>query len=266
MTRFIVGLCAALLLAACNPSTEAAPSQPEASQASHQDVPKTGVDQPAPQQLETEQQKISYAIGVLQGRSLLQLPTELDAEYVTAGLRARLGDGEPLLSDDEASGVFQKFMAKAQKQRAQQTAKQAAANEAQAEKFLAENKTREGVEVTASGLQYKVLEPGDGPVPGPQDQVTVQYEGRLIDGTVFDSSYKRGKPATFQVDAVIPGWTEALQLMHEGAKYQLFIPPNLAYGTRRVSSAVGPNATLIFDVELVKVLDHKQQAAPAAGK
>jgi FKBP-type peptidyl-prolyl cis-trans isomerase FklB len=130
-------------------------------------------------------------------------------------------------------------------------------NKAEGEAFLAENKKKEGVKTTPSGLQYKVIKPGKGKKPKSSDTVTVNYRGTLIDGTEFDSSYKRGQPATFQVSGVIPGWTEALQLMEEGAKWQLFIPSNLAYGERGAGGVIGPNATLIFEVELISIQEKK---------
>jgi FKBP-type peptidyl-prolyl cis-trans isomerase FklB len=130
-------------------------------------------------------------------------------------------------------------------------------NKAEGEAFLAENKKKEGVKTTASGLQYKVIKPGKGKKPKSSDTVTVNYRGTLIDGTEFDSSYKRGQPATFQVSGVIPGWTEGLQLMEEGAKWQLFIPSNLAYGERGAGGVIGPNATLIFEVELLSIQEKK---------
>ncbi len=131
----------------------------------------------------------------------------------------------------------------------QKSADASAANET----FLAKNAAREGVQTTASGLQYEVLQPGTGAKPGPTSRVTVHYEGKLTDGTVFDSSYKRGQPATFGVNQVISGWTEALQLMEEGAKYRLTIPSELGYGARGAGGSIPPDAVLVFDVELIKV-------------
>jgi FKBP-type peptidyl-prolyl cis-trans isomerase FklB len=130
------------------------------------------------------------------------------------------------------------------------------------EAFLSENKKKEGVKTLPSGLQYKVIKAGTGKKPGLNDTVTVQYRGTLIDGTEFDSSYRRGQPATFPVSGVIPGWTEALPLMEEGAKWQLFIPPNLAYGERGAGGLIGPNAALIFEVELISVQGNKQEKKP----
>jgi FKBP-type peptidyl-prolyl cis-trans isomerase FklB len=145
---------------------------------------------------------------------------------------------------------LQKNMMAQQQQQVQQLAE---TNEQAGKAFLAENRQKEGVKTTMSGLQYKVISKGTGKKPGPNDKVTVHYRGRLLDGTEFDSSYKRDKPATFPVGGVIPGWTEGLQLMKEGAKWQLFIPAKLAYGEKSAGPMIGPNATLIFDVELVSV-------------
>jgi FKBP-type peptidyl-prolyl cis-trans isomerase FklB len=133
----------------------------------------------------------------------------------------------------------------------QELKEKAEKNLVESEKFLAENKAKEGVKTTASGLQYKVLKEGEGPSPKVGDTVTVNYRGTLIDGTQFDSSYDRGEPATFPLTGVIPGWTEALQLMKKGSKWMLYIPPNLAYGERGAGNRIPPNSTLIFEVELI---------------
>ncbi|MBW2412326.1 MAG: FKBP-type peptidyl-prolyl cis-trans isomerase, partial [Deltaproteobacteria bacterium] len=149
--------------------------------------------------------------------------------------------------------IKQEFSRQVQESRQTQMAALSEKNRADGEAFLAANKNKEGVVTTASGLQYKVLKKGDGPKPQNNDRVSVHYRGTLLDGTEFDSSYKRGKPATFQVNGVIRGWTEALQLMNVGSKYQLFIPSDLAYGTRGAGRKIGPNSTLIFDVELLGI-------------
>jgi FKBP-type peptidyl-prolyl cis-trans isomerase FklB len=130
-------------------------------------------------------------------------------------------------------------------------------NKKEGDQFLAQNKKKEGVNALASGLQYKIIKPGTGKKPQPTDTVTVQYRGTLIDGTEFDSSYRRGQPATFEVNKVIRGWTEALQLMQEGSKWQLFIPSDLAYGERGAGQQIGPNAALIFEVELLSIQGKK---------
>jgi FKBP-type peptidyl-prolyl cis-trans isomerase FklB len=150
----------------------------------------------------------------------------------------------------ETVAVFQKEMAA----RLEELGKK---NKKEGETFLTENKKKEGVKTLPSGLQYKVIKAGTGKKPKLADTVTTHYRGTLIDGTEFDSSYKRGQPATFQVSGVIPGWTEALQLMEEGAKWQLFIPSNLAYGERGMAGTIGPNATLLFEIELISVQEKK---------
>lgn len=263
MNKSLSALVVTLLIAACGPSGD---GQMQAQDEAANTAPAAA--KPAPSDagaltLETDEQKYSYALGMDIGRSLEGLPVALQLDYLTAGLRAKLGAGEPLLADEEARTVLQSFMQDLQKARQQESTELAAKNQAEGERFLAENKTKDGVKVTDSGLQYIVLEPGDGPVPGPQDRVKVHYEGRLIDGTVFDSSIERGEPVTFPVDAVIPGWTEALQIMHEGAKLTLFIPPELAYGQRGAGADIGPGETLIFDVELIEVIEPATEAAQA---
>ncbi len=204
-------------------------------------------------QLKDQKDKISYSIGLDIGTTLKRQLIEVNEELLNTGILDGLSGKKPLLSEDqvkETMAVFQKEMLAKQAE-----AKKAAAakNAAEATKFLTENKTKEGVKTTASGLQYKVLKEGSGPTPKPTDTVKVNYRGTVLDGTEFDSSYKRGEPASFPVNRVIKGWTEALQLMKVGSKYQLFIPADLAYGGRGAGSDIGPNAMLIFDVELLGI-------------
>jgi FKBP-type peptidyl-prolyl cis-trans isomerase len=204
-------------------------------------------------QLKDQKDKISYSIGLDIGTTLKRQVIEVNEELLNTGIQDGLSGKKPLLSEDqvkETMALFQKEMLAKQAE-----AKKAAAakNSAEGTKFLAENKTKEGVKTTASGLQYKVLKEGSGPTPKPTDTVKVNYRGTVLDGTEFDSSYKRGEPASFPVNRVIKGWTEALQLMKVGSKYQLFIPADLAYGGRGAGSDIGPNAMLIFDVELLGI-------------
>lgn len=204
--------------------------------------------------LDTDAQKRSYALGMDIGSKLGELPVELDRDYVAAGVSDALaGEDKTRLGEEEFQQVMENFAAELEVAQREQVNAAAEANRQAGEAFLAENAEKEGVQVTDSGLQHKLLEEGDGPSPGPDDRVTVHYEGRLLDGSVFDSSRERGEPVTFPVNAVIPGWSEALQLMNEGASYRLFIPSDLAYGERRISDKIGPNETLIFDVELLAV-------------
>jgi FKBP-type peptidyl-prolyl cis-trans isomerase FklB len=195
----------------------------------------------------------SYALGVDVGNSLMQLQANIDLDELVEGLLDVLSDREPEMTGEELQETLTDFLAKAREDNARRMAEASEENMQEGEAFLAENRTKEGVTETESGLQYMVLEQGDGPSPVATDRVTVHYEGRLLDGTVFDSSYERNEPAAFAVDRVIAGWTEAVQLMNVGGKFRLFIPSNLAYGERGAGQDIGPNATLIFDVELLGI-------------
>lgn len=207
--------------------------------------------------LKDQKEKISYIIGMDIGANLKKQSIDIDADIVARGIKDGLSGAKPLLSQQEAREVmtaFEKEM-KARQEAAQKVAGEK--NKKEGEIFLAENKKKEGVKTLPSGLQYKVVKPGSGKKPAATDTVTTHYRGTLINGTEFDSSYRRGKPATFPVSGVIPGWTEALQLMEEGAKWQLFIPPNLAYAERGAGQVIGPHTTLIFEVELISIQEKK---------
>lgn len=209
---------------------------------------------------ETEDQKISYIIGMNMGDNLNKQDLTLHPELVAQGIKDVLSGAELKISQEEIATTMQSFQKKIMEKRQQEMAAQEAERSAQSEKnkqegetFLTTNAEVEGVVTTESGLQYKVVNEGNGTKPQANDTVTVHYRGTLIDGTEFDSSYTRGQPATFAVNAVIPGWVEALQLMSEGAKWELYIPSDLAYGPGGTGGAIGPNATLIFEVELLKI-------------
>lgn len=203
--------------------------------------------------LKTQKEKLSYIIGMDMGKNLKNQLVDIDPNILARGLRDALSGSKSVLTEQEVRDTMSAFQK-------EMVAKQQAIgekNKKEGETFLAENKKKKGVTALPSGLQYKVVKAGTGKKPKPTDTVTVHYQGTLIDGTEFDSSYRRGQPATFPVNGVIPGWTEALGLMQEGAKWQLFIPPNLAYGERGTGSQIGPNATLIFEVELVSIQEKK---------
>jgi FKBP-type peptidyl-prolyl cis-trans isomerase FklB len=203
--------------------------------------------------LETEDQKISYSVGYQVGGDFKRQGQHIDPEAMVRGVQDALSDGKPLLAEKEMSDLLvqlkQKIMMVQQEERERISRESAAAGKI----FLAENAKKKGVKALPSGLQYEVLKEGSGDkTPAATDTVTVQYRGTLIDGTEFDSSYSRGQPATFQLDKVIKGWTEGVQLMKPGAKYKFFIPPELAYGPRG-GGRIPPNSTLIFEVELVSI-------------
>ncbi|NQT81616.1 FKBP-type peptidyl-prolyl cis-trans isomerase [bacterium] len=204
-------------------------------------------------QLKSASAKLSYALGMDIGASLKRLEAEIDPAIFFRGVEDTLKGGKPLLTPQEATEIRNEFFTKKREELAQRMKETGEKNLKEGEAFLAENKKKDGVVTTASGLQYMVLRKGDGSKPKKTDQVTVNYQGTLIDGTEFDSSYKRGQPATFSAGGVIPGWTEALQLMNVGSKYRLFIPSNLAYGERGSGARIGPNAALIFEVELLGI-------------
>lgn len=203
--------------------------------------------------LDTPKSRISYTIGVNIGKDFQTQKMDVDADILLLGLKDAMTNKELRLTDEEMVSEIEAFQKEMQAKMAAEMEAMVAKNKAEGEAFLAENAKKEGVVVTASGLQYKVLEPGGGDSPGSADMVTVHYRGTLIDGTQFDSSYDRGQPATFPVGGVIAGWTEALQLMKPGAKWQLVIPAGLAYGERGAGQDIGPNATLLFEVELISV-------------
>ncbi len=201
----------------------------------------------------TEKEKISYSIGLSLGRNFTQQGIDIDLKTFAKGVEDALKGVKPLLTDQEIREVMtnlQKSMAAKKEKQAQQASGK---NQVEGKKFLEENKKRKGVITLASGLQYEIIRPGTGPVPKATDTVVTNYEGKLINGTVFDSSYKRGQPATFPVNGVIKGWVEALQLMKTGAKWKLYIPSDLAYGERSAGPLIGPNSTLIFDIELLEI-------------
>lgn len=203
--------------------------------------------------LDSEISKVSYGIGVNIGsRFGDDLPLDVDAFSV--GVRDALEGKDLRMSEEEIMSTLQAFQEKQVEKQREQSQALADKNKAEADAFFAKNADAEGVITTESGLQYQVVSAGEGGKPGPDDTVEVHYEGKLLDGTIFDSSYKRGETVSFPVNGVIPGWTEALQLMPVGSKWKLFIPPELAYGPGGAGQMIGPNAALVFDVELINIV------------
>jgi FKBP-type peptidyl-prolyl cis-trans isomerase len=206
-----------------------------------------------PLTLRTPKDKASYAMGMNFGAGIRKQSIDIDPAILARGLKDSFTNGKTLLTEDQARAVLtqlQNDMRKKQQEVAQQLGD---ANKKEGAAFLEANKTKEGVVTLPSGLQYKVLQEGTGPTPAPTDTVVCNYRGTLLDNTEFDSSYKRGQPASFPVTGVIKGWTEALQLMPVGSKWQVFVPAELAYGDRGAGGQIGPNATLIFEVELLSI-------------
>ena len=199
--------------------------------------------------------KLSYALGLSMGQNFRASGIEsINVQDFADGVASVFYGSTPKMSYDEAKKEIQQFFEALQAKQQEAAAAMADVNAKAGQEFLAENGKRAEVKTTATGLQYEVLEEGTGARPSAGDQVKVHYTGKLIDGTVFDSSVERGEPATFGVTQVIPGWVEALQLMKAGAKWRLFIPSNLAYGPNGAGGVIGPNQTLIFDVELLEVI------------
>lgn len=204
--------------------------------------------------MEKEFDRLSYALGMSMGNNFKGTGIEkINAAYFAAGVAAVYDGAKPLMTYDEAKKVINAFFASLQEKQQKEASRMAEVNAAAGADFLKKNAERPEVKTTASGLQYEVVVAGKGSHPKATDSVTVHYTGRLIDGTVFDSSIERGEPATFGVGQVIPGWVEALQMMVPGDKWRIYIPGNLAYGPQGAGGVIGPNSTLIFDVELISI-------------
>lgn len=199
--------------------------------------------------------RVSYALGMSIGNNFRGSGVEeLNIEDFAKGVKVVFSGETPEITYQEAKDVIREYFTKVEERQRSLAAEVAKMNKEAGEKFLKENAARAEVKTTPSGLQYEVITEGTGPKPTATDRVMVHYTGKLIDGTVFDSSVERGEPATFGVTQVIPGWVEALQMMNEGSKWRLFIPSNLAYGPQGAGGMIGPDATLIFDVELIKII------------
>jgi len=248
----IAAVCVAML-AACSQQTEVKKAEVKKAE-------------PAGVQLNNDKSKLSYAIGMDIGASLKSLNADLDRPALLAALNDRLDGAKLKLSEADAAKAKQAFF---KKQAEQVAAKQKAAgekNKVDGEKFLAANGKKKGVTTTKSGLEYEVLKQGDGAKPKATDKVTVNYRGTLIDGTEFDSSYKRGQPVTFPLNGVIKGWTEGVQMMNVGSKFKFVLPSELAYGARGAGPKIGPNSTLVFEVELLGIGDQKSAQAKTSNK
>lgn len=232
----VLGLC--MLILACGQQT--ATSQSEAT---------------SPLKLETKIQKTSYAIGMDIGSNIAQGGFEIDADAMAQGLRDGLGlGGQPLMTQEELEEALMALQQDLMQKQIAMIQEQAAENKIKSAAFKEEFKQKEGVQTTESGILYREIAPGEGNTPSAEDIVTVHYQGTLVDGTLFDSSVERGEPATFPVGGVIPGWTEILQLMPQGAKWEVVIPAELAYGEQQAGPVITPNSTLVFEIELLDVV------------
>jgi len=241
--------------AATTPAAPAA-TTPKAATAAKSPAKKPGTAASA-SALTTKKEKFSYALGMNigtgVGANLKKQSVEVDPALVSQGVQDAMTGAKTLLTQEEAQTVLTDMQNEVRKEQQEKMQQAGAKNKTEGEAFLAANKSKEGVVTLPDGLQYKILTAGTGPKPAASDSVVCNYRGTLINGTEFDSSYKRGQPATFGVDKVIKGWTEALQLMPVGSKWQLVIPSSLAYGERGAGADIGPNATLIFEVELLSI-------------
>jgi FKBP-type peptidyl-prolyl cis-trans isomerase len=222
------------------------------------------VEADAPVALESSSQRLSYGIAFGLGSRMAADAVPMDMDAFIAGMSDGMEGAEPRLTQEEITAEMQAYQEKATAAQQVAQAESGAANLAISSAYLAENAAKEGVVVTETGLQYEVLVAGEGAIPTAEDTVEVHYRGTLIDGTEFDSSYSRGQTASFGVTQVIPGWVEALQLMPVGSKWKLVIPSDLAYGAGGAGGTIGPNATLVFEVELVSIADKPAEAAVVA--
>ncbi len=223
----------------------------------------TAAKKPAATVPTTQKQKASYAIGMNIGKGLKKDDVDVDVDMLARGMKDVIAGNKQLITDEEAKAAVETLQTEVRKHMQEAHDAAVAKNAKDGEAYLAANKAKPGVVALPSGLQYKILQPGTGPKPTPADVVVCNYSGKLIDGTEFDSSYKRGQPATFPVGQVIKGWTEALQLMPVGSKWELVIPPTLAYGEKGTNGGpIGPNETLVFDVELLSIQPKPATPAP----
>jgi FKBP-type peptidyl-prolyl cis-trans isomerase FklB len=203
--------------------------------------------------MKTTKEKVSYCIGLETGRNLMRQFSDMDVDLLLDGFQDALTQSDPKLQQDEVQSIMQALRQQVEQQQKVFYSKLSEQNKKEGETFLKENKEKEGIVTLASGLQYKVLQEGTGAKPTPVDVVSVHYRGTFLNGQIFDSSYERGKPHSFPVNRVIPGWSEALQLMRVGDKWQIFVPHYLAYGEAGFGNEIGPNTTLVFEMELLGI-------------
>lgn len=209
--------------------------------------------------LKTQKDRLSYSLGADLGNSLKKQNFEIDPDIFARGLKDSLSGEKLLLTETEIREILMNLQKELMAKQQESLKALAERNKSEGEKFLSENRKKEGVKTLPSGLQYKVIKKRSGKTPKETDMVTVNYRGTLIDGTEFDSSYKRGQPSSFPVRGVIKGWTEALKLMKEGSQWQIVVPSNLAYGESGAGNVIGPNATLIFEIELISINKEKEK-------
>ena len=244
-----IAVATVLALGACDKTAQ----KPAADAAKPAEAGKDAEGKPTYAGLPTEKEQVSYTIGMAMGKQLTEIKDEVNLDTVVKAMRSQMAGEKVLLNDEQAQEIMEKF---GQKMQAKQIAKmmaEAKANQEKGDKFLAENGKKPGITTTASGLQYQVLTQGKGAKPGASDSVKVNYKGQLLDGTEFDSSYKRGEPAVMPLQGVIPGWQEGIQLMPVGSKYKFWIPAKLAYG-EQAPPMIGPNQMLMFEVELLDIV------------
>jgi FKBP-type peptidyl-prolyl cis-trans isomerase FklB len=216
-------------------------------------APKGQAGQPENSPFKTPKETQSYALGMNIGDTLHRQSVDVDMTLFVQGMKDAMAGSKTALTEEQATSALMQLQTEVRAKAEEKQKQLAATNKTEGDAFLAANKAKPGVVTTASGLQYKILTPGTGPKPAATDTVTVNYRGTLINGKEFDSSYKRGQPATFPVGGVIKGWTEALQLMPVGSKWQVFIPAELAYGEQQRGPDISPNSTLVFEVELLSI-------------
>lgn len=250
----LLALATVLAVSACNAQKKPVEVSDAAAQAGKAADEKTGYPG-----LPTEKEQVSYAIGMAMGKQLSEIKDEVNTDTVVKALRTQMTGGKALITEAQAQQIMQGFGQRMQAKQIAKMMEEAKANLEKGEKFLAENAKKPGVVTTASGLQYQVITQGKGPKPAASDGVKVNYKGTLLDGTEFDSSYRRGEPAVLPLQGVIPGWAEGLQLMPVGSKYKFWIPAKLAYG-EQAPPMIGPNQVLEFEVELLEIVKPPRDA------